>query len=222
MLQSELVTNIIHAFRRNLVPGLFLQFFALTVCLCYYFWDPAKPVFTFFADLKTAYGPVYSFFSTSLFGGLIPFIYLALTRRIKKNRIKYLIFTCSFWALKGIEINYLYALQSLLFGDGNDVMTIVKKTCVDQFIYAPLLAVPGMTIAMLWPKNDFSWRQMKQDINKPLFTLKMPTILISNMIVWIPTVSIVYVMPAPLQVPVSNLALCFFVLILAVLTKNSD
>lgn len=222
MPQSELVSNIIHAFRRNLIPGLFLQFFALTVCLCYYFWAPAKPFFMFFAELKTTYGAVYSFFSTSLFGGLIPFVYLSLTGRIKRNLLKYLLFTCSFWALKGIEINYLYALQSYLFGNGNDVMTVVQKTFVDQFIYAPFLAVPGMTIAMLWPKNDFRWTLMKQDINKPLFTLKMPTVLISNMIVWIPTVSIVYLMPAPLQVPVSNLALCFFVLILAVLTKNSD
>lgn len=222
MPRSELVTNILHAFRRNLVPGLFLQFFALTVCLCYYFWEPSRPFFSFFAELKTTYGALYSFFSTAIFGALIPFIYLALSGRIKRNLLKYLLFTSVFWALKGLEINYLYVFQSYLFGDGNDVMTVVKKTFVDQFIYAPFLAVPGMTIAMLYPKNDFRWSLMKKEINKALFTLKMPTILVSNMIVWIPTVSIVYLMPAPLQVPVSNLALCFFVLILAVLTKNSD
>lgn len=222
MQRVSLITNIIDAFKKNLVPGLFLQIFAVSICLSYYFLPVSRPVFDFFAALKSAHGPVYSFFSTALFGGVIPFIYLYFSKRITRNAFKYLLFTTCFWAYKGVEIDYLYNFQAYLFGADTQIMTIVKKTFVDQFVYGPLWAVPTMTIGMLWPKCGFSWISMKKEINRELFTIKMPTILITNMLVWIPTVSVVYMMPSPLQLPVSNLALCFFVLILAVLTKNTD
>lgn len=222
MQQVGLLSNIINAFKKNLVPGLFLQLFAVSICLSYYFLPASRPVFDFFAALKSEYGPVYSFFSTSLFGGVIPFIYLYFARRITKNAFKYLLFTSLFWAYKGVEIDYLYTFQGYWFGNDNETLTIFKKTFVDQFVYGPLWAVPTMTIGMMYPKNNYSLSLMKQELNKELFTIKMPTILITNMLVWIPTVSVVYMMPAPLQLPVSNLALCFFVLILAVLTKNTE
>ena len=38
--------------------------------------------------------------------------------------------------------------------------------------------------------------------------------------VWIPAVTIIYSLPAELQVPMFNLVLCFYTLVLAVLTSE--
>ncbi len=222
MNMHNLLAIVADAFRKNLVPGLFLQFFALSICLAYYFWLPSRPVFDFFADLKQAHGAVYSFFSTSVFGAVIPFIYLYLAGKIKRDAAKYLAFTAVFWAVKGVEMDGLYHLQAWLFGAGSDFFTVAKKTLFDQLVYVPFWAVPSLTVAMLWPSNDFSWWLVKKELNRELVTVKIPVILISNMIIWLPAVTVVYLMPPALQIPVSNLTLCFFVLILAVLTKNSD
>jgi hypothetical protein len=39
--------------------------------------------------------------------------------------------------------------------------------------------------------------------------------LISNLGVWVPTVCIIYALPSALQLPLFNLVLCFFTLLLA-------
>ena len=73
---ARLISNIKSAIRANLLPGLCLQLFALTIGLSYFYWPVSQPIFQFFADLKAEYGVVYAAISTALFGGLLPFIYM--------------------------------------------------------------------------------------------------------------------------------------------------
>ena len=73
---ARLVTNIKSAMGANLLPGLCLQLFALTIGLSYFYWPASQQTFQFFADLKAEYGAVYAVISTSIFGGLLPFLYL--------------------------------------------------------------------------------------------------------------------------------------------------
>jgi hypothetical protein len=44
---------------------------------------------------------------------------------------------------------------------------------------------------------------------------KVLPVLISNLGVWVPTVCIIYALPTALQLPLQNLVLCFFTLLLA-------
>jgi hypothetical protein len=57
-------------------------------------------------------------------------------------------------------------------------------------------------------------------MDRKFFCVKIPTVVLSNWLVWIPAVSVVYAMPAELQIPLFNLVLCFWVLLLAVLNKR--
>ena len=57
-------------------------------------------------------------------------------------------------------------------------------------------------------------------LDKRLFLLYLPTTIITNWLVWIPSVLLIYLMPPMLQIPLFNLVLCFFVLVLAIL--NTD
>jgi hypothetical protein len=47
----------------------------------------------------------------------------------------------------------------------------------------------------------------------------LPT-LIANFGVWVPAVAIIYALPTPLQLPLQNLVLCFFTLLLAHLNRR--
>jgi hypothetical protein len=42
----------------------------------------------------------------------------------------------------------------------------------------------------------------------------------STWAVWIPAVTIIYCLPAPLQIPLFNLVLCFWVLVLSFISKR--
>jgi len=210
------------ALKQNLLPGLVLQIFALTLVLVYFFVPAAKPVYAWFGVLKHAYGYGYAFFATALFGGLIPFLYLCATNGLDKNRsyLGLLTFYFIFWGLKGIEVDFFYQLQGRWFGYESNLETIVLKSAVDQFLYSAFWAAPSITIVYLWVECGYDFRNWINAMNRNFFCVKIPTVILSNWMVWIPSVSIVYSMPQDLQIPLFNLVLCFWVLLLAVLNKK--
>ncbi len=215
--------NIKNALRKNIIPGIFLWVIATGLLISYYLYPSSRPVFEVFGELKTRYGFLYSAVSTSVFGGIIPYSFLVLTRRVKGFKFSILLFYIIFWAIKGLEVDALYRFQSFLFGNEARLSVIVSKTAVDQFIYSALWAAPSITLGFMWMETGFRFKLFKNQLTKALWAKTMPTIIISNWIVWIPAVSIVYALPAALQIPVSNLVLCFWVLIVAVLSNaNND
>jgi hypothetical protein len=216
--------SIFSALKKNLLPGLVLQLFAVSILLIYFFVPASKPMFTLLGELKQTYGYGCSFISTALFGGLIPFLYLWLSKSLApgRNVLCLLVFYVIFWGLKGMEVDFFYRLQADWFGTGNDVQTIATKMAVDQFLYSALWAAPGITIVYLWMESNWSIAQSKKAMTKEFFCIKIPTVILSNWLVWIPAVSIVYAMPGELQIPLFNLVLCFWVLLLAVLNKKNN
>jgi hypothetical protein len=211
------------ALKQNLLPGLVLQCFALAIVLIYFFVPASQPVYAWFGVLKHEYGFLYAFVATAFFGGLVPFLYLWLSGRIEPSRSAFalLLFYVIFWGLKGMEVDFFYQLQGSWFGYENTINTIATKVVVDQFLYSALWAAPMITITYLWMENGFSFRACKSAMTKSFFLVKIPTVVFSNWLVWVPAVSIVYSMPQDLQIPLFNLVLCFWVLILAVLNKKA-
>jgi len=210
------------ALKQNLIPGLVLQFFALALVLVYFFVPASQPVYAWFGILKHHYGFLYAFIATAFFGGLIPFLYLLFSKRINPERSYVVLFTfyLVFWGLKGVEVDFFYQLQGHWFGYENTIKIIVLKTFMDQFIYSALWAAPSITITYLWVECGYNFRAWLNAMNCPFFCVKIPTVILSNWMVWIPAVSIVYSMPQDLQIPLFNLVLCFWVLLLAVLNKK--
>ena len=208
------------ALKQNLKPGLVLQAFALAILLLYFFVPESKPVFNWFGELKAQQGYVYSFVSTALFGGLIPFLYLWLSKSLSGKRIlPLLVFYILFWGVKGMEVDFFYRLQADWFGTEGDWQTVLTKMAVDQFLYSALWAAPSITLVYLWMESGWSLTRWRTALNKTFFYVKIPTVILSNWLVWIPAVSVVYAMPSELQIPLFNLVLCFWVLLLAVLSN---
>lgn len=224
MSDNTFSSQIKHALKQNLIPGLVLQLFAVVIVLSYFYLPQVHYFFAKLTELRQTYGVVFVFASTALFGGFIPFLYLWFSSSFKKNQSIGLVgvFYLLFWGIKGVEVSFFYELQGYLFGYENNLATIAVKTAVDQFIYSALWAVPSISIAYLWMENSFNLKQTQLHINKHLFTKVIPVVVLSNWMVWIPAVSIVYLMPADLQIMLFNLVLCFWVLMLAVLNEHPE
>ncbi len=220
---STMKQSIAEALRQNIKPGLVLQGFALAILLVYFFVPASKPVFVWFGQLKAHYGYGYSFVATAFFGGLIPFLYLWFSKSLgAKNPWSLLVFYVLFWGIKGMEVDLFYRFQAEWFGNNNDWQTVLTKMAADQFIYSALWAAPGITIIYLWMECDWRIARWRAAMDKQFFCVKIPTVILSNWLVWIPAVCVVYAMPAELQIPLFNLVLCFWVLLLAVLNKPGD
>lgn len=216
--------SILAALKQNLLPGLVLQFFALCLVLTYFFVPASQPVFAWFGVLKQDYGYGYSFIATAFFGGFLPFLYLLFTKGLDARRSAFglLVFYLLFWGLKGVEVDFFYRLQGEWFGYHNSLAAIACKTAVDQFLYSALWAAPGITIVYLWVAHGYDFAAWWKAMDRDFFCVKIPTVIFSNWLVWIPAVSIVYSMPQDLQIPLFNLVLCFWVLLLAILNKKVE
>jgi hypothetical protein len=207
--------------RRNIVPGLVLQACALLIVLGYFFVPSFHATLDAIGGIKTRYGYFYSAVSTALFGGVIPFVVLFLTRQVPKGRVwAGLAFYAGFWMWKGVEVDALYRCQVLLFGNAVTFGTVAAKTCVDQFAYNPLWAGPTQVIFFLWKDANFSWTGLKWQLEQESLLHRVVVVLFSTWVVWLPAVAIVYTLPIALQIPLSNLVLCFWCLLLSFISKS--
>ena len=208
--------------RANLVPGLALQAVALALVLAYYHIDRFGDALDRFADWHMDIGLLVPVVSTALCGGLIPFLYLRCrraTRAAQSGRRGITLTT--FWALKGAEISFLYAGLAWIFGADNHPSTIAAKTLVDMFVYCPLWAVPVTWLVYAWVESDFDHRLIAREMRRRgWYRRRVLPILIANLGVWLPAVAIIYSLPTALQLPLQNVVLCFFTLMLAHLARD--
>ena len=208
-------------FRANLIPGVVLWVVGLGVALTYYKMDSAKGFFDGVISVKQSYGFLYSFLATGLFGGLIPFLYLWAAGKIRRGTVvSYCSFFVLYWAFRGVEVDAFYRLQSILFGDGLDWPTIATKVLVDQFVYCIVWSAPLTATCYGLKDAGFSWSRFRKRTTRQAFLFEIARLLLTTWILWIPATAIIYSLPLALQVPLFNLTLCFFVLLVSVFSEN--
>lgn len=210
--------------RANLVPGLALQAFALLVVFGYYFHAPTRNGLTWLAEFRNDTGMVFGILSTGLFGGLLPLLYLKANRETR-TRISWRqgFALTGFWSYKGIEISLWYAFMAWSIGEAADVRTVAMKSLLDQVIYCPLWAIPTTATFYFWCKTRFDLRAFIDDVRAPRwYARRVLPILCANVGVWLPLVCIIYALPTPLQLPLQNIVLCFFTLMLAHMSQRDS
>ena len=216
-----ILKNGLTAAKKNLIPGLLLQGFALVLVLLYYFHEPSRQILLKIPEIKQRLGIFFPILATSFFGGLIPFLFMLARKDIAPRRhTANLLFMLGFWAINGLIIDSFYKAQAVLFGDQVDTITVVKKVLFDQFVFTPFWSAPFSTLAMHWKQCDFSFRTAKKRLSRTTVTVQLPSILFATWVVWIPTVAIVYSLPLALQFPLFNIVLCFWSLLLTTVTRH--
>ncbi len=220
--QESIRTLIVSSFKRNWLPGLVLWCVALALLSAYDNWPSAEQALDKVSALKQQHGYLFSALSTSLFGGLIPYLIHLLRGEYPSTGRAFscFLFFTLFWAWKGAEIDAFYRLQSVIWGADNEPATIVKKVCFDMFVFSAFYAVPCIAVFKAWMDKDFSWPVTLKLLKTPLYQKRIVMMIVLNWIIWIPTVSVVYAMPSALQVFMFNIVLCFWVLILSILSQT--
>jgi len=191
--------------RANLVPGVALQLVALALVIGYYFQPSIHAALSQLAQERERAGVVLGILSTGLCGGVLPFLYLHFFTRGRGGVPRYDwgqgAALTAFWAYKGLA-------------------TIAVKVLFDQFGYCPAFAVPVTAAVYQWVDSRFDGRVLVEDIRAgKWYWRKVLPVLLSNMGVWIPAVAIIYALPTPLQLPLQNVILCFYTLVVAHQTR---
>lgn len=210
------------AARTNLLPGAIIVILALGVLVGYHKWPAFHDALEQVRVWKDRFGFLFSAVSTAFFAGLLPLFFRLIPKETRNDpQFRHLPFFLAFWALKGLEFDALYRIQAWIFGDNADAGTVVTKVLVDQFVYVPFWGVPTLLICFLWKDCGYSPRETRRQLNRRWFTDSAIPLLIANWIIWIPAVAIIYNLPMTLQLPLQNLILCLFVLLVMILTGRN-
>jgi len=203
--------------RANLVPGLCIWLFTLALVGSYLLFHGLREALGTYSELRQAHGFLSASLSTVLFAALIPAAFHFLRRRSPEPQAgRRLAWMVAFWAYKGIEIELWFRFLAWSVGSDASLGTVLTKSLLDQLVFCPLLAIPLTWAAYAWPETGFNGRRWRARLTAPgWYRHEVLPILIANFGVWAPAVTLIYLLPTPLQLPVQNLVLCFFTLLLA-------
>ncbi len=219
--QRGIWASIATVFRQNRVPCLVINALVITLVASYYLYPPVAGMWQAVGDFKTRWSFFFSFCSTVLSAALLPFaVQWAMGTLPAEDRARRLGLMILFWGYRGMEIDLLYHVQARLFGQGNDARTLICKVLVDQFVYSTFWAVPTYVVALRWIDLGGSWARARTSMDRHFWTHTVITVLFTNWLVWIPTVVLVYSLPAPLQFPLFSVVMCFFILIVTLLARG--
>lgn len=214
----------LRAARANLVPGLLLQAAALAIVCAFYFSPSVNHALDRLAQYRTATGFRFSIVSTALCGGIIPFLYLrTFTPAGHRPSYGYGAAITAFWGYKGFEVDLWYRFVGKIFGQDHHPLTVALKTVADQFVYCPILAIPLTVLVYFWTESGFSAGAVITDLRQgQWYARRVLTPLVSNLGIWLPAVMIIYSLPPALQLPMQNIVLVFFTLILSHLMRRTS
>lgn len=213
---KEILKSILNAFRQNLTPALCLLSVSFLIITGYYLIPSFNAMLEKLAKIKEQYGYGFAFFSTAVAGGFFPYLINVILKKTNESK---LVFLMAFWGVKGVEIDFFYRIQAFWFGDNTRFLTIFTKTAVDQLIYTLFWAIPTMILFFTWTHNLNNPVNMKILLQKAFKPQNYFAFYFSNCMVWCPTVIIIYQLPLALQLPVQNIILCFWSLMVLFFTK---
>ncbi|MFP4145116.1 MAG: hypothetical protein ACOCTI_03475 [Phycisphaeraceae bacterium] len=195
----------------NIIPAGILWLVGLAILVGYYHVPPVQAALQRVADVRDHWGVWFALVSTAVFGGLLPGTIEALLGRARKGWVLAdLGFLLLLWAQKGLEVDLFYRFQAWLLGEGTSLATVLPKVAVDMGIYAPFWAVPTMVLALRWKDGYYRRPRWRDRPGWAWYREHLLPITIINASFWTPAVLVIYSLPLALQLPVQNLLLCLW------------
>ncbi|RFC47640.1 MAG: hypothetical protein DVB23_001003 [Verrucomicrobia bacterium] len=186
----------------------------------YYRWPASALFWEALGEWKTRGSYLFSAVATVLAAVVLPTVVQRLMgMRGGPGQARRLGWGALYWAYRGIEIDWFYRLQGRVFGTGTDGHTVAIKLLVDQFGYSVFWAVPSYLLFVLWVEHR-SLRKAFAAADRALLRRSYLSVLLTNWLVWLPAVALVYSLPPPLQFPLFSMILTFYILLITVLVKT--
>jgi len=218
-----ILASIAQVFRENRVPCLLLNVLVASLVGSYYFLPAVAGAWEALAVFKQHWGFAFAFVSTVFSAVLLPSALQWMMGTLPvKERLKRIVCLSLFWGWRGIEVDFFYRFQGHFFGTGNDAFTLAKKLVMDQFVYTTIWAAPTYLVVLLWIDVDYSWPRLRATLDRRFWTHTYPSVIVTNWLVWVPAVLLIYSLPGALQFPLFAVVMCFFVLIVTLLTRSGE
>ncbi|MCW1887646.1 hypothetical protein OKA04_23110 [Luteolibacter flavescens] len=211
----------LRAVRANVLPGLLVQGAMVTLLVLYYFHPPARGFFLRLAETKAAWGFGYSILAAAIAGAVVPELLRIVINqrgRLQAKNFRELLFTIPFWGGMGFVVDVFYRGQALWFGDEPIASVVIPQVLVDQFLYNPLFAAPVTVWLFAWKNRGY--RMSREFFTASYYRDHVVPALLATWGVWIPVVTVLYLLPEPVQIPLFSLALSLWAILYAWMSED--
>ena len=192
--------------KANAVPMVILWAVAACLIVGYYCVPGVADCFAPLARWQRESGWVAAFLNLFFFCGVIPGVFIWSIRELRPKYPFATLLVQSVWCgAWGVVNNEVYAILCRWFGSGTDLWTLFLKTAVDQFVWTVLVMAPVDAVFFFWLGRDFSLRRVRAEWPRDfVYGVILPNLL-SNWIVWIPVLCVIYAFPLPLQIQLAGI-----------------
>ena len=218
---QAVIATLRRAFAANFVPALALWILALALLALYFYFPPARAALNQMAALKTRLGWGFSMPAQALAAGLLPFLFQRFQRgdhrRITWAQLPFLLLVR---AVMGAMTDEFYTFQAHLFGDSNAPAIILLKTAFDMLVYTPLIVLPLVVWTFGLMDNGYALDTTRAALGPGWKTQRVLPLYFAALVVWLPTLAVLYALPLELQFPFQAIVQCFWGLVLVILTDK--
>ena len=216
-----MILTLRRAFAANIVPAIALWSLAVALLALYFYWAPATAAFNELAALKTRLGWAFTMPAQALAAGFLPFLFQKFQRgnhrRLTWAQLPFLLLVR---ALMGIMTDEFYNLQAILFGDSNALSTILVKTTFDMAVYTPFIVLPLVVWTFGLMDNGYTLDTTRAALGPNWKTKRWLPLYLAALVVWVPTLAVLYALPLALQFPFQAIVQCFWGLLLVIMTDK--
>ena len=192
--------------KANAVPMLILWAVAVCLIVGYYYVPGVADCFEPLARWQRESGWSAAFLNLFFFCGVIPGAFIWSIRELRPRYPFATLLVQSVWCgAWGVVNNEVYAALSRWFGSGVDIGTLLLKTAVDQFVWTVLVMAPVDAVFFFWLGRDFSLSRVRAEWPRSFVHGVVLPNLLSNWIVWIPVLCVIYAFPLPLQIQLAGI-----------------
>eukprot|EP00443_Scrippsiella_acuminata_P066390 CAMPEP_0115390686 /NCGR_PEP_ID=MMETSP0271-20121206/10328_1 /TAXON_ID=71861 /ORGANISM="Scrippsiella trochoidea, Strain CCMP3099" /LENGTH=256 /DNA_ID=CAMNT_0002814233 /DNA_START=19 /DNA_END=789 /DNA_ORIENTATION=+ len=194
----------------------------LLIALYYGGGDSTAAMFEWAAELKEEQGILFSVVSTGIFGGVLPTLLMITMDRLKRPRWAHALFNVVFWLALGATVDWFYRFQVMVNGDHVDVVTVIKKVCLDQFVWNPVFNLPVIIFLHRWRDHDFRISGCSEFMRPRGFLVQYVSSMLICWCTWIPGTCTIYVFPTLLQMPIFNFILLTYATLINMVSQHSS
>jgi hypothetical protein len=120
-------------------------------------------------------------------------------RTLTRTRLNDTLFAMAVFAVSGVFVDAFYRMLSVVWGTGNDPLTVAAKVASDQFGLTPTFGVGWIALAYALRAEHYNPRALARKISVPWYLLTVGRLIVPCWIYWIPMCILMYVLPTDLQ-----------------------
>ncbi|MDR1303994.1 MAG: Mpv17/PMP22 family protein [Verrucomicrobiales bacterium] len=221
---KPILTPVTAAVRANLRPGVVLWLALLAFVLAWLFSAGFRGALQWVADAKQGAEYRFAFGVYVLFAAVLPellqIVFFQQGRPRWQNGLN-CGFGVWFWGIQGVATQGFYDLLALCFGTGADPLTVTVKTAVNMGLYCPAGTAAAL-IVFKWREHGYALSAWRPLTTATFWLTQYLPLQVSGWMLWIPVSFVVFFLPLALQLPVTALIFCFWVLIFTFVGRRDE